>query len=136
MLNQETRNISGKAVAGIAQFILFACILGTATTEALAQAGALEEIVVTARKREESLQDTPISVAAFTSEDLVQRGAVDFSDLGEFTPNVMFDFTAPIAAGNSAAIVMIRGVGSADWALPVDPGVGIYLDGVYIARTI
>ena len=136
MTNQETKNISGKALAGIAQLILFACILGTATTEVLAQAGALEEIVVTARKREESLQDTPISVAAFTSDDLVQRGAVDFSDLGEFTPNVMFDFTAPIAAGNSAAIVMIRGVGSADWALPVDPGVGIYLDGVYIARTI
>ena len=136
MINHETTNVSGKTVAGIAQLILFACLLGTATTELLAQAGALEEIVVTARKREESLQDTPISVAAFTAADLEERGAVDFSDLGEFTPNVVFDFTAPIAAGNSAAIVMIRGVGSADWALPVDPGVGIYLDGVYIARTI
>ncbi|MDE0158190.1 MAG: TonB-dependent receptor [Gammaproteobacteria bacterium] len=136
MINHETKNISGKALSGICQFVLFACLLGSATTEVLAQAGALEEIVVTARKREESLQDTPLSVAAFTAADLEERGAVDFSDLGEFTPNVTFDFTAPIAAGNSAAIVMIRGVGSADWALPVDPGVGIYLDGVYIARTI
>lgn len=127
---------TGNATVSIIQIFLFACLLGSATTEVLAQAGALEEIVVTARKREESLQDTPISVAAFTAADLEQRGAVDFSDLGEFTPNVTFDFTAPIAAGNSAAIVMIRGVGSADWALPVDPGVGIYLDGVYIARTI
>ncbi|MCY4155220.1 MAG: TonB-dependent receptor [Gammaproteobacteria bacterium] len=135
MTNHNIRRITGKA-AGTVQLVLFVCLLGSATTELLAQAGALEEVVVTARKREESLQDTPISVAAFTAEDLAQRGAVDFSDLGEFTPNVVFDFTAPIAAGNSAAIVMIRGVGSADWALPVDPGVGIYLDGVYIARTI
>ena len=135
MTNSDTRNKTGKT-AGIVQLVLFACLLGSATSELLAQVGALEEIVVTARKREESLQDTPISVAAFTATDLEERGAVDFSDLGEFTPNVVFDFTAPIAAGNSAAIVMIRGVGSADWALPVDPGVGIYLDGVYIARTI
>ena len=55
MINQEIKNISGKAVAGITQLFLFACILGTATIEALAQAGALEEIVVTARKREGEL---------------------------------------------------------------------------------
>ncbi len=127
---------TGKAAVSTVQLLLFACLLGTATTELLAQAGALEEIVVTARKREESLQDTPISVAAFTADDIEQRGMVDFADLGEFTPNVVFDFTSPIAAGNSAAIIMIRGVGSADWALPVDPGVGVYLDGVYIARSI
>jgi iron complex outermembrane receptor protein len=112
------------------------CFLGTGAAEVLAQAGALEEIVVTARKREESLQDTPISVMAFTSADLEARGAVDFSDLGEFTPNVTFDYTSAIAAGNSAAIVMIRGIGAADWTIGTDPGVGIYLDGVYISRTI
>jgi hypothetical protein len=105
-------------------------------SKAEAQAGALEEIVVTARKREESLQDTPISIAAFTTQDLEARGIVDFSELGEFTPNVTFDFTSAISGGNSAAIIMIRGVGTSDWALPVDPGVGLYLDGVYIARTV
>ncbi len=104
--------------------------------KAEAQAGTLEEIVVTARKREESLQDTPISIAAFTTQDLEARGIVDFSELGEFTPNVTFDFTSAISGGNSAAIIMIRGVGTSDWALPVDPGVGLYLDGVYIARTV
>lgn len=105
-------------------------------SKAEAQAGTLEEIVVTARKREESLQDTPISIAAFTTADLEARGMVDFSEIGEFTPNVTFDFTSAIAGGNSAAIIMIRGVGSSDWALPVDPGVGLYLDGVYIARSV
>ncbi len=97
---------------------------------------AIEEVVVTARKKEESLQDTPISIAAFSSTDIEERGMVDFSDIGEFTPNVTFDFTSAIAAGNSAAIIMIRGVGTSDWALPVDPGVGLYLDDVYIARTV
>ena len=105
------------------------CVLGGATAEVLAQASALEEIIVTARKREESLQDTPISVAAFSSEDIESRGMVDFSDLGEFTPNVVFDFTSAIAAGNSAAIVMIRGVGSADWALPVTRGLAFISTG-------
>ncbi|MFT6888751.1 MAG: iron complex outermembrane receptor protein, partial [Halioglobus sp.] len=83
-----------------------------------------------------SLQDTPISIAAFTTQDLEARGIVDFSEIGEFTPNVVFDFTSAISGGNSAAIIMIRGVGTSDWALPVDPGVGLYLDGVYIARTV
>lgn len=111
------------------------CFMGSIGIETMAQ-GALEEIVVTARKREESLQDTPISVAAFTAQDLEARGTVDFSQLGEFTPNLTFDYTSAIAAGNSAAIVMIRGVGAADWTIGTDPGVGIYLDGVYISRTI
>ena len=120
------------ASSRIFQFTLL-CFLGTTAVEVLAQ---IEEITVTARKREESLQDTPISVAAFTSADLEARGAVDFSEIGEFTPNVTFDYTSAIAAGNSAAIVMIRGVGAADWTIGTDPGVGIYLDGVYISRTI
>ena len=111
------------------------CFLGSNAVEVLAQS-ALEEVVVTARKREESLQDTPISVAAFSADDLTDRGVVDFSQVGEITPNVTFDFTSAIAAGNSAAIVQIRGVGASDWTIGVDPGVGIYLDGVYIARTI
>ncbi len=112
------------------------CFWGSYSIEVLAQAGTLEEVVVTARKREESLQDTPISVAAFTADDLEARGIVDFAGIGEITPNVTFDFTSAISSGNSAAIVMIRGVGTSDWALGVDPGVGIYLDGVYIARTV
>jgi len=123
-----------KLVTRIFQLSLL-CFLGTSGVEVMAQ-GALEEITVTARKREESLQDTPVSVAAFTSADLEARGTVDFSDLGEFTPNVTFDYTSAIAAGNSAAIVMIRGIGAADWTIGTDPGVGIYLDGVYISRTI
>lgn len=131
MSKRKTASQSMAKILGISVFLFTA----STVTETFAQ-GALEEVVVTARKREESLQDTPISVAAFTAEDLQSRGVVDFSQVGEITPNVTFDFTSAIAAGNSAAIVMIRGIGSSDWTIGVDPGVGIYMDGVYISRTI
>ena len=96
----------------------------------------IEEIVVTARKREERLQDAPISISAFTAQGLAARGVADISQIGAFTPNMEFDFTSPIAANNTAASIYIRGIGELDWALPVDPGVGIYIDGVYVARSI
>lgn len=120
----------------LTQLSLAVSLAGGFVSNVVAQQATLEEIVVTARKTQESLQDTPISIAAFTSKDLEARGMVDFSEIGEFTPNVTFDFTSAISGGNSAAIIMIRGVGSSDWALPVDPGVGLYLDGVYIARSV
>ncbi|WP_168190221.1 TonB-dependent receptor [Luteithermobacter gelatinilyticus] len=96
----------------------------------------LEEITVTARKREENLQETPISITAFSSGGLEARGISDISEIGEFTPNLVFDNTAAIAATSSAAAIYIRGVGQIDWALPTDPGVGLYVDGVYIARSV
>ncbi len=53
----------------------------------------LEEIVVTARKRNESLQDTPISITAMTSDQLKLRGINDASEIADYTPNLVFDFT-------------------------------------------
>lgn len=97
---------------------------------------AIEEVIVTARKREESLQSTPIAVSALTANDLESRGITDISQIGQFAPGLSIDETSPFAATSSAAAVFIRGIGISDWALPVDPGVGIYLDGVYISRSI
>lgn len=96
----------------------------------------LEEIIVTARKREENLQETPISITAFSSAGLEARGISDISEIGEFTPNLVFDNTAAISASSSSASIYIRGIGQSDWALATDPGVGLYLDGVYIARSV
>ncbi len=105
--------------------------------EAVKPANAfLEEITVTARKREENLQNTPISITAFSSDGLEARGISDISQIGEFTPNLVFDNTAAIAATSSAAAIYIRGIGQIDWALATDPGVGLYVDGVYIARSV
>ena len=98
--------------------------------------GALEEVVVTARKREESLQDTPISVTAFTAQGLADRGMVSTKDLGMYTPNLISNNGSAVSGNNSAGAFFIRGIGQIDFTLNTDPGVGLYLDEVYIARSI
>lgn len=103
---------------------------------AVAEEGVLEEITVVARKREESLQSTPLSVSAFTSEQLQARQVGNLSQISEFTPNLTFDPTTPISGSNSAASIYIRGVGQFDFTLVSDPGVGIYVNGVYVARSV
>jgi iron complex outermembrane recepter protein len=91
----------------------------------------LEEVVVTAQKKEESLQDTPIAISAFTAENLEQIGAFSAVDVGEYTPNAVITRSL----GSTANIrVSIRGLGTAEPSLTVDPKVGVYLDGAYIAR--
>jgi iron complex outermembrane receptor protein len=100
------------------------------------QEAGLEEIVVTARKREESLQDTPVSVTAFTGDMLEQQHITSLDDVAEATPNLVFDTGTIFSGSNAAAAVYIRGIGQIDYALYTDPGVGIYLDGVYVATSI
>lgn len=97
---------------------------------------ALEEVVVTARKREENLQDTPISVAAFTSKELEIRQIESTDKLGDVTPNLTFDSAAPSSGSSSAAQIFIRGIGQTDFVPVTDPGVGVYVDGVYMSRSI
>ncbi|MCK7594056.1 TonB-dependent receptor [Pseudomarimonas salicorniae] len=92
---------------------------------------ALNEVTVTARKREETLQDVPVAVTAFTAEALDRLDVEDIGDLGAFTPNL----TIYAARGSTSTVTAyIRGVGQSDPLWGVDPGVGIYLDDVYIAR--
>ena len=91
----------------------------------------LDTITVTARKREETLQDVPIAVTAFTPETLDKLNIEDLSDLDAQVPNL----TIYAARGSSSTVTAyIRGVGQSDPLWGVDPGVGIYLDDVYIAR--
>ena len=110
-----------------------AALLGGET--AVAQGAALEEIVVTAQKREESLQDTPIAVTAYTAAALENKGVGDISEVADFTPNLVFDTTSPVSGLSSGAVVFIRGIGNTDFSLTTDPGVGTYVDGVYMSRS-
>ena len=96
----------------------------------------LEEIVVTARKREESIQDAPISISAFSSNDLHSLQVDNISQISNATPGLMFDQGAAIAGSPVASSIFIRGIGQTDFTLVTDPGVGVYLDGVYIARSV
>jgi iron complex outermembrane recepter protein len=101
---------------------------------AAAQDVAVEEeeaVVVTARRREEQLQDVPIAISVETAEELDQRGAENITVLQQTTPNA----TIQVARGsNSTLIGFIRGVGQQDPLWGFEPGVGLYVDDVYIAR--
>lgn len=89
------------------------------------------EIVVTARRRAESLVDVPIAVTAYSGEQLEASGALDITDIGDTTPNVTIEASR---ATNSTLTAFIRGVGQQDPVGGFEPGVGIYLDDVYLAR--
>ncbi|GAA4864463.1 TonB-dependent receptor [Luteimonas vadosa] len=99
--------------------------------EAGRQATTLDAIKVTARKREETIQDVPVAVTAFTPEMIDKLNVEDIGDLDAQVPNL----TIYAARGSTSTVTAyIRGVGQADPLWGVDPGVGIYLDDVYIAR--
>lgn len=91
----------------------------------------LDVVKVTARKREETLQDVPVAVTALTADQLDKLAIKDLGDLQGQVPNL----TIYAARGsNTTLTTFIRGVGQADPLWGVDPGVGIYFDDVYIAR--
>jgi iron complex outermembrane receptor protein len=90
-----------------------------------------DEIIVTAQRREQSIQEVPVSVTAISGEALQDIGAIDITDIQKITPNT----TIEAARGsNSTLIAFIRGVGQQDPLWGFEPGVGIYVDDVYIAR--
>lgn len=97
-------------------------------------APVLEEVMVTARKREESLQETPISITAISSAMIEQTKMFNVADIAQRTPNM--SIRASDNGVGSALQAYLRGVGQFDFALTVDPGVGTYVDGVYLARTV
>lgn len=90
-----------------------------------------EEIVVTATRREERLQEVPIAVTAFTDEAIQALSADTVGDLASFTPNL--SRTSGPTGGNDA-FFFIRGIGQVDSNPAADPGVGVYVDGVYYGR--
>jgi iron complex outermembrane receptor protein len=122
----------------IAQFVLgsVATAQSPAEERQSADAGDLESIVVTARRREERLQDTPIAVTALSAEELDRRLVTATTDLDKVAPNLQFHTYGTLTGNNSAAQVFIRGIGQTDASPAVDPGVGIYIDEVYMGRAV
>ena len=95
----------------------------------------LEEIVVTARKKAEGLQDTPISITALSGERLEDMGLTKITRLQDVTPNLVFQNTPTFSGVGNNAAVYIRGIGQRDFIPTIDPGVGIYIDEVYLGRS-
>ena len=94
-------------------------------------AETIGDIVVTARRRNEILQDVPIAVTAYSGAALEAQGALDITDIGDTTPNVTLEASR---ATNSTLTAFIRGVGQQDPVAGFEQGVGIYLDDVYLNR--
>ena len=96
----------------------------------------MEEVVVTARKREEGLQDTPIAVSAYSGDSLDARGIQKVDEIAYLVPNMSFDNINTNGGGGNSAAIFLRGVGQRDFIPSADPGVGLYVDGVYFARSV
>lgn len=92
---------------------------------------AIEEVVVTAQRREENLQRVPSAVTAFSGETLADSGAADMRDIALLAPSVTLK---PTRATSSTLTAFIRGVGQQDPLAGFEPGVALYVDDVYIAR--
>jgi outer membrane receptor protein involved in Fe transport len=107
-----------------------------ATAPAAEASGGLQEVVVTAERRSQNVQQVPIAVTAFTAESLQSRALGDIHSLAMLTPGVNLDAGAPFSGDSSVLSASIRGIGQDDFAFNLNPGVGVYLDGVYLARTI
>ncbi len=130
------RHVKCALLAGAAWGVLAGATVAQ-DAEATAQAAnaqdaaTVDDIVVTARRRAESLQDVPVAVTAVSGEQLEARGALDITELARSTPSL----TLNAARGsNSTLISFIRGVGQQDPLWGFDPGVGLYIDDVYVAR--
>ena len=112
--------------------------VGLATTimSSTALAQTVDEIVVTAQKKQESIQEVPISVVAVTGEALLKTGAPNLASVAELAPNVVIDDAVTLGGSSASTSIYIRGVGQSDFLTTTDPGVGLYLDGVYISRSV
>ena len=93
-----------------------------------------EEITVTAKKREQSIYEVPVAMSAFTGAAIEKKGILDLVDIGKFVPNL--NVTTFSAGHTSSANPFIRGIGLQDHLITTDPGVGVYIDGVYLGRQV
>jgi len=125
------RSVQACAAAAAALCAVPAVLAQEAPAARSASAGGLEEITVTARRREEALQDVPIAVSAFSADDLRQMQAQDLGGLQGSVPNLNL---VQGRGSATSANVYIRGIGQPDALQTFDPAVGIYLDDVFISR--
>jgi len=108
-----------------------AVIAANASAQDAPSTGGLDEVTVTAQRREQSLQDVPIAVSAFSAEQLTSRNIVDTYDLVRNVPNLTGN--ANVGVGTSSSLY-IRGIGNAESIATFDVPVGTYVDDIYISR--
>jgi iron complex outermembrane receptor protein len=119
----------------ISSFVLSIPVLGLASVgNAQEEQSIFEEITVTATKRVQSIYAVPVAVSAFQGEKLAEQGITNIIDIGKFVPNL--NVTAFSAGHVSSSNPFIRGIGLQDHLITTDPGVSVYVDGVYLGRQV
>jgi len=121
-MRSVTLSVSAACIVAIAATLLI-------TPARIAGAQAIEEIIVTARKREESLQDVPISVQAFAGEEIAEQGIVDLQMLAPYTPS--FSYSPSPGASD---LYFMRGLGTFGSGVHFEPGVGQVFNGYFSTR--
>lgn len=122
---------SSRVAAAVARALVLAPLAAAAAQQA-EQEAVLEEIVVTAERRETALQDTPISIIALSAEALEQKGIEDLQDVALFTPNLAIQ--GGRGTGDNQPSFVVRGI-SGGGGTTSERGVALYIDGIYVPRT-
>jgi len=107
-----------------------AALAQDADTPAVAPAGGLDEIVVTARKREETVQDVPVAVTAFSEQLILQRDITSVEKIAAIAPN----FNVGRASNGSGAQLTLRGIGSSSTSIGIEQSVAVVVDGAYYGQ--
>ena len=102
-----------------------------AAVEDDAEFDGLDTIVVTAQRRQESVQDVPIAISAFTARELETRGVTEALDVAQFVPNLVGLNNTGLGSANS---YYLRGLGNSETIATFDPPVGTYVDDIYLSR--
>ena len=123
MISSAPRSFNNSVVLPLTVF----GFLAAASSNAGAQ--GIEEIIVTAQKREQSLQDVPISITTFAGEFLEDSGIDTLQQLGQYTPNLSLASSGQLANNR----IILRGVGSVGNSA-IEPSVAVFVDGIYIPR--
>jgi len=129
--------ISGVLTGCVGAALLIVASTGAIAADEGSRTGVvIEEMTVTARKLEESLQDAPISITAYSGDGLEARGITNIGEIAPFVPNLSFQNNPSFGGAGNTAAIYIRGIGQKEFLPTTEPGVGLYVDGVYIARSV
>lgn len=132
-MNQTIRTRIAVATAALLAGTAFPALAQASAPKPATAAAAIEsgDIIVTAQRRSERIQDVPIAVSVVTGADIIARSAQNVADILTNAPNVT---RTGGGSGKGDANFFIRGIGQVDNSVAVDPGVGIYVDEVYLGR--
>ncbi|MGB3471178.1 MAG: TonB-dependent receptor [Erythrobacter sp.] len=125
------------ALAGVASAVALAAIPSAALAQdSEAEEGAEEQsgvasIIVTAQRREESVQDVPIAITAFNQEELSRRGIANALEVAQFVPNLVGLNNTGLGTANA---YYLRGIGNTESIATFDPPIGTYVDDIYLSR--